>query len=723
MTWLILPRSRSSSWPAGFMAAKHLFIANEIGLFAALADGPAPLDRLAELTGIARPRVRILADALVTLGLIERQGDQYQNGPVAAAFLSGTGPADLRPFLRFWNHISYPLWTKLEDTVRTGQGQQGMTLPENRSGSIWKGSRRSWQGQPRPSRPPTTFAAIVACSTSGAGSGHGSLPSYGTTPCWRERCSTCRTPPRSPVSASPVIPASSGRRWWPETSSQTPFRVATTPCSSPTSCTSILRPIILSCLRRTRAHVPDGARLLLADWWTDATHTQPPMAALMAGEFLVFSGEGDVYSEEEAQRLAAREWVAGHGAQALGGSTQPAGGRDGSVMTREGTPGAASVCPRPARGSKNSGAESRPLPMPNEGMQATAYSVRSSLAPAARRGSCPVFGVILGRGKQMSGPLHIIYEGSEGRILVTDSCTYCDERVKTTDVIIAGSFAGEVAAAMALRRGARAFLGNAAGIGLDGAGVSGLTLGQRLGTPAAALSEQSARLGDGPDGYAQGVIARVNELARGLGVREDMSCAEAAALLLKAPLGVVAAATHTSTIIARSSTTDQRVRSPPWSQCPLRRAEMLARSSVRVPTRPPSPGTTSPHTAFRSRGSSATMRSRQGPFGHSRLESPEQGRHSRRVCRGNVRAHRQRQKYLRTRHYLALQRCGTGTGCPARPTGERSLSGAAEGLSRGKVAEKRGSVTRPFSRRTHRCRRRPTAYATLQLPDAAEWRC
>ena len=67
----------------GFMAAKHLFIANEIGLFTALADGPAPLDKLAALTGIARPRVRILADALVTLGLLERYGDQYQNGPVA----------------------------------------------------------------------------------------------------------------------------------------------------------------------------------------------------------------------------------------------------------------------------------------------------------------------------------------------------------------------------------------------------------------------------------------------------------------------------------------------------------------------------------------------------------------------------------------------------------------------------------------------------------------
>ena len=52
----------------------------------------------------------------------------------------------------------------------------------------------------------------------------------------------------------------------------------------------------------------------------------------------------------------------------------------------------------------------------------------------------------------MAEPMHVVYAGGEGRLLVTDSCTYCDERVQTTDVVIAGSFAGEVAAAMALRR-------------------------------------------------------------------------------------------------------------------------------------------------------------------------------------------------------------------------------------------------------------------------------
>jgi hypothetical protein len=36
----------------GFMAAKHLFVASEIGLFAGLAQGPATLDQIAATCGI-----------------------------------------------------------------------------------------------------------------------------------------------------------------------------------------------------------------------------------------------------------------------------------------------------------------------------------------------------------------------------------------------------------------------------------------------------------------------------------------------------------------------------------------------------------------------------------------------------------------------------------------------------------------------------------------------
>src|SRR5215212_5193630 len=52
--------------------------------------------------------------------LVERDGDHYRNSPVAAAFLAGAAGPDLRPMLRFWNHISYGLWANLEGAVRAG---------------------------------------------------------------------------------------------------------------------------------------------------------------------------------------------------------------------------------------------------------------------------------------------------------------------------------------------------------------------------------------------------------------------------------------------------------------------------------------------------------------------------------------------------------------------------------------------------------------------------
>ena len=62
-------------------------------------------------------------------------------------------------------------------------------------------------------------------------------------------------------------------------------------------------------LGRIRAAVEPGTRLLLVDFWTDDAHLEPAFAALMAGEFLIVSGEGDVYSVEEvAGWLRAAGW-------------------------------------------------------------------------------------------------------------------------------------------------------------------------------------------------------------------------------------------------------------------------------------------------------------------------------------------------------------------------------------------------------------------------------
>ena len=105
----------------GFMASKHLFAASELGLFEALGEGPIDLDGLAARTGLTRRTARISADAMVAIGLLERQGDRYANGAVAATFLSGQTPADFRPLLKFWDRLSYPAWQDLSGALGRGR--------------------------------------------------------------------------------------------------------------------------------------------------------------------------------------------------------------------------------------------------------------------------------------------------------------------------------------------------------------------------------------------------------------------------------------------------------------------------------------------------------------------------------------------------------------------------------------------------------------------------
>jgi hypothetical protein len=93
----------------GFMAAKYLFVAGAIGIFEKLAEGAATADELAGRCSVPYRTLRISADAMLSLGLLEHDGERYRNGPVAAAFLAGNPGPDLRPMLRFWDRISYLL--------------------------------------------------------------------------------------------------------------------------------------------------------------------------------------------------------------------------------------------------------------------------------------------------------------------------------------------------------------------------------------------------------------------------------------------------------------------------------------------------------------------------------------------------------------------------------------------------------------------------------------
>ena len=158
---------------SGFMAARHLFVANEVGLCEQLADGPATLEELAARTGIARPRLRILADAMVVLGFIERDGDLYQNAPVAATFLTGRTPANLRPFLRFWNRLSYPPGRNWKMLFALARARVHCTCLKKNNGYFPKGSRPFKRPPHKPSPPPTTLVATSVFWTLAGALAHG----------------------------------------------------------------------------------------------------------------------------------------------------------------------------------------------------------------------------------------------------------------------------------------------------------------------------------------------------------------------------------------------------------------------------------------------------------------------------------------------------------------------------------------------------------------------
>jgi hypothetical protein len=95
-------------------------------------------------------------------------------------------------------------------------------------------------------------------------------------------------------------------------------------------------------------------------------------------------------------------------------------------------------------------------------------------------------------------------------------------------VLVAGSHGGIVAACLGASAGAHALILNDAGLGKDRAGIAGLAWLEAIGMAAAAVDCMSARIGDGADMLARGIISHANIYAALCGVAAGQSCDEAA---------------------------------------------------------------------------------------------------------------------------------------------------------------------------------------------------
>jgi len=118
-------------------------------------------------------------------------------------------------------------------------------------------------------------------------------------------------------------------------------------------------------------------------------------------------------------------------------------------------------------------------------------------------------------------------------VLTADSITRVGAEAAGA-VVVNGSHGGIYAAYVAAKLRVAAAVFNDAGVGRDQAGIAGLDYLAGLGIPAAAVGHQTARIGDGPDMMARGIVTHANSPAIAIGCQPGLACRDAAAALQQA---------------------------------------------------------------------------------------------------------------------------------------------------------------------------------------------
>lgn len=111
----------------GFWPSKTLLSAVELGVFTALAGKSATGAELATELGLDSRAVPDFFDALVSVGMLERDGDgpeaRYRNAPDTDLFLDRKKPTYMGGILEMANARLYRFWGDLTEALRTGKPQ------------------------------------------------------------------------------------------------------------------------------------------------------------------------------------------------------------------------------------------------------------------------------------------------------------------------------------------------------------------------------------------------------------------------------------------------------------------------------------------------------------------------------------------------------------------------------------------------------------------------
>ncbi|MBU3889213.1 methyltransferase [Methylosinus sp. KRF6] len=107
----------------GFWNSKALLSAVELGLFTVLAEGPADAETLRVRLGLHERSARDFFDALVALGMLERENGLYRNTAETDLFLDRAKPSYVGQILEMSNLRLFSSWNRLTEALRTGAAQ------------------------------------------------------------------------------------------------------------------------------------------------------------------------------------------------------------------------------------------------------------------------------------------------------------------------------------------------------------------------------------------------------------------------------------------------------------------------------------------------------------------------------------------------------------------------------------------------------------------------
>jgi O-methyltransferase domain/Dimerisation domain len=122
----------------GFWASKTLLSAVELGLFTTLAQGPRAAKEVISELGL-QPRGTVdFLDALVSLGMLERLGDEYTNSAAADLFLDRNKPSYIGGILEMANDRLYRFWGSLTEALHSGHPQNEVKGGEDFFAAIYQ---------------------------------------------------------------------------------------------------------------------------------------------------------------------------------------------------------------------------------------------------------------------------------------------------------------------------------------------------------------------------------------------------------------------------------------------------------------------------------------------------------------------------------------------------------------------------------------------------------